>query len=276
VEKMSWVRILAPLAGGPAADGPVLAAADALARPFGAELAAAYAPADAADLTPWMGEGFMGGAPMAALESLREAAAEGERAARTSFEPYATGANSFAPLDSPVWSSLCMEARLADVVVFGADPARGKGPLVEAFQQVLMEERRPILVARGQPLEPNAPVAIAWDGGKEATRAARSIVPWLQLGGEAVVLAATSATPRQFEPQRLVDYFQRRGVRARLHTLAGGGEPGPLLLSGVKAVGASLLVAGAFGHPRFQQFIFGGTTRHLMQVENGPSLFLSH
>ena len=273
---MSWLRILAPLAGGAVADEQVLAAANAMAKPFGAELAAAYAPADAADLTPWMGEGFMGGAPMAALESLREAAAEGERVARNTFKTYAGGPNSFTTLESPVWSSLCMEARLADLVVFGTDPARGRGPLVEAFQQVLMEERRPILVARSGAPDPTGTVAVAWDGGKEATRAARCIVPWLQLGGEAVVLAAPAATPRQFEPQRLVDFFLQRGVRSRLHTLAGGGEPGPLLLSAVKEVGAQLLVAGAFGHPRFQQFIFGGTTRHLMQADGGPSLFLSH
>jgi hypothetical protein len=37
-----------------------------------------------------------------------------------------------------------------------------------------------------------------------------------------------------------------------------------------------MLVAGAFGHPRFQQFIFGGTTKHLMQAQSGPSLFLAH
>ena len=37
-----------------------------------------------------------------------------------------------------------------------------------------------------------------------------------------------------------------------------------------------MLVAGAFGHPRFQQFIFGGATRTLMQADAGPSLFLSH
>jgi len=39
--------------------------------------------------------------------------------------------------------------------------------------------------------------------------------------------------------------------------------------------GASILVAGAFGHTRLQEFIFGGTTRTLLNSE-GPSLFLSH
>ena len=57
---VSWARIMAPVAGGDA-DSGVRAAAAILAAPFGAEVAAVYAPADVADLMPWMGEGFMGG-----------------------------------------------------------------------------------------------------------------------------------------------------------------------------------------------------------------------
>jgi nucleotide-binding universal stress UspA family protein len=38
---------------------------------------------------------------------------------------------------------------------------------------------------------------------------------------------------------------------------------------------AVFLVEGAFGHPRLQEFIFGGTTRNLLN-NDGPSLFLSH
>ncbi|HWT51361.1 MAG TPA: universal stress protein, partial [Caulobacter sp.] len=48
-----------------------------------------------------------------------------------------------------------------------------------------------------------------------------------------------------------------------------------LLLGAAKDTGANLLVAGAFGHPRLQEFIFGGTTRTLLNSD-GPSLFLSH
>jgi nucleotide-binding universal stress UspA family protein len=48
-----------------------------------------------------------------------------------------------------------------------------------------------------------------------------------------------------------------------------------LLLGAANEVGADFLVAGAFGHPRLQEFIFGGTTRSLLNSD-GPSLFLSH
>ena len=40
-------------------------------------------------------------------------------------------------------------------------------------------------------------------------------------------------------------------------------------------VGADLLVAGAFGHPRLREFIFGGATRTFLNADS-PSLFLSH
>ena len=138
-----------------------------------------------------------------------------------------------------------------------------------------MEERRPVFVARTLP-DPSRPVAVAWDGGKEASRAAREAIPWLVKAPDVAVLAAPSATPRTFEPQRLVDYLIARGVKARLEKLTGAGEAGPMLLDGARGVGAGILVAGAFGHPRFQQFIFGGATRTLMQAEGAPSLFLSH
>jgi nucleotide-binding universal stress UspA family protein len=260
---------------GAPADAAVLRAAAALAGPFKAELRAAHAPADAADLMPWMGEGFMGGVQMAALDSLKEAAAQGEMAASATFgaEPYEP--KSFRSLASPVWSSLCMEARLSDVVVFGPEPARGKGALVEAFQQILMEERRPVLLARQTP-DLKVPVVVAWDGGREATRAARSAVPWLQKAAEVTVLAAPQATPRDYEPERLIEHLAQRGVAARLKVLEVAHDAGEAILDNAKALGAGMLVAGAFGHPRFQQFIFGGATRTLMSSEDGPSLFLSH
>jgi nucleotide-binding universal stress UspA family protein len=266
---------MAPLSGAPS-DLQTLAAAHALAAPFNAELAVVYAPADAADLMPWMGEGFMGGVQVSALDSLREAAEIGGRHAAAHYETIDYPKKSFVALTTPVATALGMEARLSDVVVFGTDPARGRGPLVEAFQQVLMEERRPVLITRGGAPDLGGAAAVAWDGGREATRAARIAIPWLQKAARVVILAAPAATPRDFDPARLKEHFAERGVTAEVETLPQTGDAGPMLPSAVEAAGAALLVAGAFGHPRFQQFIFGGTTRHLMQAEVGPSLLLTH
>jgi hypothetical protein len=48
---MDWANILAPLSGGES-DKRVVAAAAAIAEPFGAQLTGVYAPADGADLVP--------------------------------------------------------------------------------------------------------------------------------------------------------------------------------------------------------------------------------
>ena len=64
-------------------------------------------------------------------------------------------------------------------------------------------------------------------------------------------------------------------VAAEVMLLPDKGEAAPALLTAAAGVGADLMVAGAFGHPRLQEFIFGGATRSLLNSEQ-PSLFLSH
>jgi len=217
---MDWARIMAPLSGGEG-DRWVVEAAATLATAFEAELACVYAPADVADLIPWMGDGFMGGVQATAVESIREATAEGARVARATADACPYEHKTFVCLKSPVWAALAMQGRLSDVVVFDDNAARGKGPLAEAFQQVVAGEQRPTIVARAG-LKAGGVAAVAWDGGKEASRAMRT----------ALVKAA-------------------------------------------KAAGADILVSGAYGHPRLQEFIFGGTTRTFLNAD-APSLFLSH
>ncbi|WP_369059205.1 universal stress protein [Caulobacter sp. 73W] len=271
---MSWARIMAPVAGGKG-DDAVLAAAAAFAAPFGAEVAAIHTPADVADLMPWMGEGFMGGVQITAIESLKEATATGERAARAAFDACSAKTKRFISLESPVWAGLSMQGRLSDVVVFDDAAARGRGPLAEAFQQIVADEQRPTIVARPN-FNATGVALVAWDGGKEASRAARTALPLLQKASRVVIFSAPSATSRKFDPAELQAFYAVRGVVAEVQTGGEGGDAASILLDAAKSLGASLMVAGAFGHPRLQEYIFGGTTRSLLGAEGGPSLFLSH
>jgi len=270
---MDWARIMAPLSGGEG-DRRTLEAAVALAEPFGAEVAGVHAPADVADLIPWMGDGFMGGVQATALESIRQASAEGERAARAALDACACTRKSFVSLKSPVWAALAMEGRLSDVLVFEDASARGKGPLAEAFQQIVADEQRPTIVARPG-FKVGGIVALAWDGGKEACRAMRTALPLLQKASRVVALAAPAASSRKFDPAQLVAFLAARSVECAIQILEGSSDPAPALLRAAKAAQADILVSGAFGHPRLQEFIFGGATRTFLAAD-GPSLFLSH
>jgi nucleotide-binding universal stress UspA family protein len=264
---------MAPLAGS-AADRALLASAAVLAEGFGAELACVHTPADMADLMPWMGEGFMGGVQVTALESLKEAAVEGREAIDKLVGELGYPRSRTVGLVSPVWAGLAMEGRLSDVIVFDNAAARGKGPLAEAFQQIVADEQRPVVVAR-LGLKVGGTVLVAWDGGKEASRAVRTALPLLEKAARVVVTGAPEASSRSFDLGRLVAFLAARGVTAEAKVLTGTSDAAGQLLGAAREVGADMLVAGAFGHPRLQEFIFGGTTRSLLNGD-GPSLFLSH
>jgi len=270
---MSWARIMAPLSGGDE-DAAALAAAATLAEPFGAELASIYTPADLADLMPWMGEAFMGGVQASALESLKEASAIGAARAREATDRCPYKKVRFATLQTPVWAGLSAEGRLSDVVVFTDSAARGRGPLAESFQQIVADEQRPVLIARPG-LQVDGCVVVAWDGGKEASRAARLALPLLEKAGRVAIVYSPKSGGRNVDPTRLQDYYAQRGLKADVELLPTTGDIGHALLDAAKRENACLLVAGAFGHPRLQEFIFGGTTRTLLNSD-GPSLFLSH
>lgn len=270
---MDWARIMAPMSGGEA-DRRIVAAAGAIAEGFGAELACVYTPADVADLIPWMGDGFMGGVQATAVESIRVAAQEGEAAAKGVFQDCAHGRKSFIVLKSPVWTGLAMEGRLSDVVVFDDAAARGKGSLAEAFQQVVAAEQRPTIVARAG-LKVGGVVAVAWDGGKEASRAMRTALPLLQKASSVVILTAPTSSSRKCDPPRLQAFLSARGVASDLEVLNPAGEVAPAIVAAAVAAAADILVVGAFGHPRLREFIFGGATRTFLNADS-PSLFLSH
>jgi nucleotide-binding universal stress UspA family protein len=270
---MDWARIMAPLSGGEG-DRRVVEAASKLAAAFEAELAGVYAPADVADLIPWMGDGFMGGVQATAVESIRQAGAEGEAAARAVFAGCPYERKTFIVLKSPVWSALAVEGRLSDVLVFDDGAGRGKGSLAEAFQQVVATEQRPTLVARPG-FSVGGVVALAWDGGKEASRAMRTSLPLLQKASRVLILTATPPSSRTCGAPRLQAFLGARGIASEVEVLSVPGEPAPHLVKAAKAASASILVAGAFGHTRLREFIFGGATRTFLTADC-PSLFLSH
>jgi nucleotide-binding universal stress UspA family protein len=270
---MIWARILAPLSGGET-DKRIVAAAAALAEPFEAELTCVHAPPDVADLIPWMGDGFMGGVQASAIDAIRDAASEGARAAAAAVEASPYAKKTFRTLPSPVWAALALQGRLSDVVVFDDGAAKGKGPLAELFQQIVADEQRPTLVARPG-FEVGGVVAVAWDGGKEASRAVRTAIPLLEKASRVVILSAPAAASRQFDPGSLQEYLAARGLKSDVETLEGAGDAAPRLLKAAEALGASLMVAGAFGHPRLQEFVFGGATRVFLSA-SAPSMFISH
>ena len=265
-------RVILPVAGQESDLSLMRRAADVADR-LGAQLAIMYAPPDAAELTPWMGEGFVGGIQAGALEGLREAAEAGEASARKAFSELARDHAELTVLTSPVWRNFACECRLADLVIFEAPAAAGGSPLSEMFQQVLMEERAAVLVLR-EGIDPLGPALVAWNGDEPAGRAARRATPLLRHSASVSVVTIGEDDPHA-DPTRLAAYYAARGVAAEVRRIQRSGEVAVALQDLADELGAGLVVAGAFGRSRLREFVFGGTTRALLGAER-PCLFLAH
>jgi nucleotide-binding universal stress UspA family protein len=185
-----------------------------------------------------------------------------------------------APEESTAWASLMRELPLADLVVVGQSSASGlrawTGPLGEA----LMEAKAPVLVARGEVSAAGRSAAVAWDGSLQAARAVRAALPLLKEASEVAILQdpdeLDTALGSQADPARLRRYLGAHGVAVGKTLEAKGRNVGRALLDSAAAFGAALLVAGAYGHSRLGEALFGGATRTLLEAEHGPHLLISH
>lgn len=267
----AWSRVTIPVSGH-ANENMALSIAARIAEAFEAELNVLFAPADPAELSPWLGEGFMGTVQMSTLDTLKAASEESELAARAQFATTSYAKKVFSALESPVWQDLAEETRLSDLVVFGEASARGQGMLSEAFQQVLMEERAGVFVAR-QPLNVAGTAVVAWDGKEPASRAARRAVPLLKKATKVVVVGApVGDSPAHLD--RLANYYAAHGIAAQIDSFPKG-EIHTQLADACERHGADYMVAGAYGRSRLREFAFGGTTRHLLQ-NTSINLFMAH
>lgn len=269
---MTWTNVLVPVLGGES-DARMFAIAKALAEPFDATISAVFASMSPNIFSNWAGEAGVGPTGLAVAELVRSTELA-QALCRDLFAALDYPRKAFETVYTDDWLGLRTASRLADVVVWERSAARGHGFFASAFPQILLDERRPALVT-DTPSVVGGTVAIAWDGGREASRAVRRAVPLLRHADQVVLLTTPHTTARPCDASRALSYLADHGVKAVHRPLPPHGEAGSTILQAADSIGACLLVAGAFGHPRLQRFIFGGTTQLLIEGRS-TALFLSH
>lgn len=169
-------------------------------------------------------------------------------------------------LDLPT-DVLAREARAADLVIIGntrenPDPFRALDP-----GGVLMKAGRPVLVVpRTVDALAARHVAIAWKDVREARRAVRDALPFLQRA-ESVMIVEVSGETDEYVPsgKDVAAYLARHDVkvvteRVRVAEVTVTNT----LLRLIESENIDLLVAGAYGHSRVGEWAFGGITRDLL------------
>lgn len=167
---------------------------------------------------------------------------------------------------------------LADLVVISQESLKASAAARDAFAQTLLQQRVPVLVARGDSGGLRGPVMIAWDGSAEAGRAVRHALPLIAGASQTVAVQCRQGLDRysadpSFDP--LIAYLAAHAIGAvRTETVDGSETSG--LVQTARRLQAGVLVAGAYGHTRLRETLFGGATQALLDDVTGPSLLLAH
>jgi nucleotide-binding universal stress UspA family protein len=166
--------------------------------------------------------------------------------------------------------------RVFDVIVVER-PAKLASLAEATLEDALFESGRPVVMAPpAPPATIGERVLVAWNGSTETARTVAFAMPFLERAQSVQVVSVEGAMTPGPSAEDLAQNLARNGIPAiARHVTARDRVPGQVFLDEAKAVGADLLVKGAYTQSRLRQMIFGGATRHIIMEATMPVL-LAH
>lgn len=272
------IRTIMAVADGSPATDVTLATAMTVARKLDAHLDVLHVRPDPATMVPVVGEAMSGALVEQMIDSLSQSAEKRAQQARVSFGRCCEGQGEtrFEIAAGAAPDIVGIRGRLSDLIVTarpGGDDIPTQTAVLDA---ALFDTGRPVLIApAAAPASVADRVAIAWNGSLEATRAVNGGMSLLKAAQQVTILCIGD-DDRRLPAETLRDYLQRHGVAATVERHVG--EPGPtgrLLVEKSLALGADLLMMGAYGHSRVRELILGGATHHVI-ANGGITVLMDH
>lgn len=171
-------------------------------------------------------------------------------------------------------------ARAADLVIASqSDPDWKWSDILDFPETLAMGAGRPVLVVPNFGRFENLPrvITIAWNGRREAARAAADAMPLLKNAEAVNVLCVRDGKPLpegHLPDTEIAASLARHGVKVDLaDIIATEYTVGEEIRMRAIDRGADLLVMGCYGHSRFREMAFGGVTRHMLREMTIPVLF---
>lgn len=177
-------------------------------------------------------------------------------------------------------ASVAEYARLFDITVVGQfDQLPGREHLELHPDQIALKSGRPVLIFPKDWDQKEIPdhAVLAWDGKRTATRALADAMQLLETKQRITVLTVeTGKTCQALTGIDVVEALRRHDVEVEQVTISPKGRSvGDSILAYCNAVGAGLLVTGAYEHSVFSEDLMGGVTDTLIRKANIPVL-MSH
>ena len=176
--------------------------------------------------------------------------------------------------------ALSGHAGFADLVVVGQSDPQGSEDPAPAY----LADRLPLQIAcpvvivphEGEVATPGQHLLLAWKGCREASRAMRDALPFLQRADRVTVLSVGGDSSDESELNRLSVYLARHGVEADFHPESWpDGEAGEAILSVARDMECDGIVMGASGHSRLRDKVLGSATHTVLSQMHVPVL-MSH
>ncbi len=162
------------------------------------------------------------------------------------------------------------EARAADLILTGRDMG---AKLLDQTRRVqigdlVMRAGRPVLlVPQGVTQLRLRNVYVGWKESREARRAIADALPLLESAQTVTVVQVGSQEAQLSNQKRLADvaaWLGRHGIAATPQAIAKSGTEAGYLHAELLERKCDLLVAGAYGHARLSEWIFGGVTQDVL------------
>jgi nucleotide-binding universal stress UspA family protein len=288
---MSFMKILAPLTGS-ARDATVLASAFAAAKPFGSHVVALFVRPDPAEAMPFFGEGVSGPVLQEMVDVAKEATDQAAVEAKRTLDNASATADakrvatlvrgegitvSWREVQGNFADRLAQESRLSDLVAFGPLREGDRPSLMEAFEAVLLDAGRPVLVA-GQPSSESFArrIAIGCDGSVASAHAITAALPFLKAAEVVELFTIRRGEQVPGVCGEVRDYLGLYGISCRERSVQATDRPvGDSILQAAEECRPDLLVLGGYAHSRLRQTFFGSVTKHVLNRAN-VALFLVH
>jgi nucleotide-binding universal stress UspA family protein len=175
-------------------------------------------------------------------------------------------------------------ARYADLCILGRDEPEGPASVNYTFSEhLLFVTGRPVLFVppEGSFEKLGRHIAVAWNSSRPAARSLNDALPLIERAERTTVLMVN---PSGFidaregpSGEQMVEHLRVHGATVdaiRIENVTHGAIADRLQAE-AHALGADMIVAGAFGHPRLWEKMLGGVTHDLIARMSLP-IFMSH
>jgi nucleotide-binding universal stress UspA family protein len=184
-------------------------------------------------------------------------------------------------LDGVASTLVPQHARFADLCILSQDTSAVATATGYTFsEQLLFVTGRPVVFvpAQGSFNALGRHILVAWNSSRASTRAVNDALPLIERAEKVTLLAVNPAEFAErygaLPPQQMVEHLKRHGASAEgiwLNNIPTG-SIADVVQAEAHKVGADLIVAGTFGHPRLWEKMMGGVTADLLARMKLPVL----